>query len=45
MPAHPQGASLVCLSWGALSVPKKKRELPLVTAATKALPTISSQDK
>jgi hypothetical protein len=35
---------LACLSCGALSVPRKNRLLPLVTAATNALPTVPSQD-
>lgn len=39
MPAHPQGHSFLRRSWGALSVPRKYRPLPLVTADTIACPT------
>ena len=36
MPAQPQAFSLVCCACGALSVPRKKRGLPLVAAASSA---------
>lgn len=38
MPAHPQARSLLRLSCGALSVPRKNRLLPLVIAETIARP-------
>ena len=38
MPAQPQAFSLVARSCGALSVPRKKRGLPLVAAAEQRLP-------